>query len=274
MATQSEQLLKLIPIDQIAKQVGASPEETAAAVAAALPGLLGGLTKNSQDADGAAALESALAKHAASKVIGDGKVKLDEVDTADGAKIVKHALGSDAKTAAKSLSLGSAANSGLLQKVLPILAPIVMAFLAQKVLSQKTTTTASGGVSDVLGNILGGFLGGGSTTTASSGGLGGILGSVLGGGSSSSGNAVTDALGAVLGGATSSSGGGITDALGGLLGGVMGSDETPAEPATTVKKKTTTKASTSAKKKTTTAAAQEQADDNPIGDILGKILGG
>lgn len=47
-------------IDQISQQVGASPQQTQAAISTALPALLGGLAQNTQTPQGASQLESAL----------------------------------------------------------------------------------------------------------------------------------------------------------------------------------------------------------------------
>jgi hypothetical protein len=87
----------------------------------------------------------------------------------------------------------------LVRKLLPILAPIVMSYLARKVLgggqgAGGQSSPAGGGID--LGSILGGILGGGLGGLGSggpgsggqggglgSGGLGDILGGILGGGS-------------------------------------------------------------------------------------------
>ncbi len=191
-------LLKDIPIGEIASQLGIDEATATRAVTQALPGLLGGMAVNASGEEGAQQLTSALKKHEGAKFTG-----LDAVDTEDGKKIVKHVLGDKEQDVA--LALGSQGEGGLgdiIQKLLPILAPIVMAFLAKQ-LGGGSQTAQAGNSGGGIGDLLGGLLGGGSGSNSSGGGIGDLLGGLLGGGSGSSGKA----------------GGGIGDLLGGLLGG-------------------------------------------------------
>ncbi len=203
--TDINDLFSQLPIGDIAKQLGVSKDEAAKGVALALPALVSGLHANASDAKGAASLLSALEGKDTSLV--DGGISLADVDTADGKKIVKHIFGAATPDVAAKLGGASALGSGMMKKLLPILAPIVLAFVVKQMTGSKakTTTPSSGGLQDILGGILGGATGGGSS---SGGGIGDILGEVLGGamsgGSSkaSTGNAITDILGGLLGGGT------------------------------------------------------------------------
>lgn len=191
-------LLNDIPLGDIAAQFGIDEATAKQAVTQALPGLLGGMAVNASSEEGATQLTSALKKHEGAKFKG-----LDAVDTEDGKKIVKHVLGDKEQDVA--LALGSQGEGGMgdiIQKLLPVLAPIVMAFLAKQIGggSQTSQPASSGGG---IGDLLGGLLGGGSGSGSAGGGIGDLLGGLLGGGSSSSGK----------------SGGGLGDILGGLLGG-------------------------------------------------------
>lgn len=193
-----QELLNDVPLGDIAKQLGVDEATAKQAVTQALPGLLGGMAVNASSEEGASQLTSALKKHEGAKFKG-----LDEVDTEDGKKIVKHVLGDREQDVA--LALGAQGGGGLgdiIQKLLPILAPIVMAFLAKQLGGggQSTQSSASSGG---IGDLLGGLLGGDSGSNSVGDGLGDLLGGLLGGGSGSSGN----------------SGGGLGDILGGLLGG-------------------------------------------------------
>lgn len=190
-------LLNEIPLNDIAAQFGIDEATAKQAVTQALPGLLGGMAVNASNEEGATQLASALKKHEGAKFKG-----LDAVDTEDGKKIVKHVLGDKEQDVA--LALGAQGEGGLgdiIQKLLPVLAPIVMAFLAKQFSGSETTQSASTGGG--IGDLLGGLLGGGSGSGSSGGGIGDLLGGLLGGGSGSAGK----------------SGGGIGDLLGGLLGG-------------------------------------------------------
>ncbi len=153
-------LLKQVPLQEVASRLGVDQVTAQDAVSKALPGILGGLATNAQSEEGANALENALQSHRRDVT------KLDDVDVEDGEKIVNHALGGKRKDVVAAVSDG---NDDLVSQILPVLAPIVMAFLAKN-LGDKRTSGGGGGISDILGSILGG----------GSGGLGGILGSIFG----------------------------------------------------------------------------------------------
>lgn len=199
------ELLSIIPVDQVAQRLGVDEPTAQAGIVAALPSLLAGLDANAQDPAGAASLASAL--RTKDTGLAEGGVDLDDVDTADGAKIVRNVFGENTDQVVATLGAAPGAqDSGLIKKLLPILAPIVLSWLAKRFLGgagapDQGSTTAGGGLGDILGGLLGGGSGG-----KPGGGLGDILGGVLGttGGSA---------------GAGSGPGGGLGDLLGGLLGG-------------------------------------------------------
>ncbi|ORI19151.1 hypothetical protein BJD99_20100 [Rhodococcus sp. 1163] len=189
-----DELLAQIPIGQIASKLGVDEETAKSAVTRALPTLVGGLEANAQDPAGAASLENALQQHRSSGLL-DGGVDIDQVDETDGAKIVSNVFGDKKNDVASALGgISGGADSSLVSKVLPILAPIVLAYLAKKYTGGQSSVGSGGGG---LGDLLGSVLGGATSGSGSGGGLGGLLGGILGGGS----------------------GGGIGDLLGGLLGG-------------------------------------------------------
>jgi hypothetical protein len=192
--TDVREILEQIPVDQIAGLLGTDRASAQAAIEAAVPTLLAGMKSNAQAPDGAASLESALVQHQNGLI--DGGVDASQVDTADGEKIVSHVFGGQQDQVASQLA-GTANLSGvggdLVRKLLPILAPIVMSYLANKVLGGRNAQAGGGAGGEAagspagpggidLGSILGGILGGGSQGGASQGGLGDILGGILGGG--------------------------------------------------------------------------------------------
>lgn len=198
-AVNINELLKRVPIGDIAAQLGVDEATAAEAVKTALPGLLGGLAVNASSDEGASKLTAALGKHEGAQI-----AKLQDVDTEDGKKIVNHVLGDKQQEVARALGQQAGGGIGdLIPKLLPILAPIVMAFLAKQLGGSGSASTASssgsGGIGDVVGDLLGGLLGGGGSTS-SQGGLGDLLGGVLGGGSAKSGGGLGDLLGGLLGG--------------------------------------------------------------------------
>ena len=167
-------ILNRIPMDQLADQLGTDQATAEAAARQAVASLVGGMQSNATDPAGEASLANALNQHSSSQFFTQSRVDLNEVDTADGEKIVSHVFGSpDAQPA----QLGGMLGNAQVQKLLKMLAPIVIGYLAGKV--------TSGG----FGDILGGILGGGQQRQSApeprrqgGGGLGDILGQVLGGG--------------------------------------------------------------------------------------------
>ncbi|HKE73637.1 MAG TPA: DUF937 domain-containing protein [Acidimicrobiales bacterium] len=113
------------------------------------------MSGHAQDPQGAASLEAAVAGHDPGLI--EGGVDLGRVDTADGAKIVHNVLGDNEDQVVKTLG-GGGLDAGILQKALPMLAPLVMAFLAR---SFTGGGQGGGGGGGGLGDVLGGLLGGG-----------------------------------------------------------------------------------------------------------------
>jgi hypothetical protein len=198
-----DELLNEIPTQDIAKQLGADEGEVSSAIQTLVPLLVGGLQQNAQDPEHASNIEHAAGAHAASGLL-DGGVSVDQVDAADGSKaIAKIFGGNDTDQVAAALAGGGAGNSGLLKQLLPILAPIVLAYIGKQLTKgsaapapaqPQAQASGGGGLGDVLGSILGG--GGGGNNA-----LGSILGSVLGGGGQGgAGGALGEILGGLLGG--------------------------------------------------------------------------
>ena len=144
-----QELLAQIPVQQIASMLGTDTASAQAAVEAAVPTLLAGMQNNVEAPNGAAALESELARHR--NGLADGGVDPSQVDTQDGEKIVGHVFGGQQDQVANRLA-GTANLGGvggdLVRKLLPILAPIVMSYLAKKVLGGGGI--GSGGLGDIL----------------------------------------------------------------------------------------------------------------------------
>ena len=184
--------LNSLPIDQLAQRVGASPEETRRALNDLLPSLLGGMQANAQTESGAASLSSALEQHV------DGAKSVDDVDPEDGAKIAQHVFGEEQDAVVAKVADHSGSDKTLIQKLLPVVAPLVLAWLASRFTQKKkeeaqaqetpakeTQTqnapqqeSRSGG--GILGDLLGDILGGGNKNASSGGGIGDILGQLGG----------------------------------------------------------------------------------------------
>lgn len=163
------------PLQQLAQQLGTDTAQTQEAVSAALPMMLGALGQNAAQPQGAEALFGALQRdHAGggmdlggllgSLLGGGGSASA----APDGAAILGHIFGGNQQRAEAGLgqATGMGGNAGQLLK---LLAPIVMAFLAQRV---------NAGAMDA--GSLGQTLGQERERVQQQGGLGGgLLGSLL-----------------------------------------------------------------------------------------------
>jgi hypothetical protein len=165
-----DDLLGSIPFDQLAGLLGVDAADARAAVEQAAPALLAGLEANAQDPAGAASLASALDNHDAGLLDG---LDLSSLDLSDGAKILGHIFGGNTDQVATQLSGANNLSASTVTKLLPLLAPLVMAYVKKKMSGGTKAESASGGG---LGDLLGGLIGG------SGGGLGDLLGGLLGGG--------------------------------------------------------------------------------------------
>lgn len=183
-----DEILSQIPMSELAGRLGVDERTAEAATRQALPALLGGIQANTDDPGGASSFANAVQQHDAGLV--DGGVDIGRVDTADGDKIVGHVFGANRGQVVQQLGglpgIGGAAGQDLVAKLLPILAPIVMSWLASKLTggaaapAPTQAPTGGGGIGDVLGGILGGVLAGGGGGAAPN--IGDLLGGLLGGG--------------------------------------------------------------------------------------------
>ena len=181
----TDEILADIPLTQLAAQLGVDEATAEAATRQAIPALLGGLQANAEDPAGAASLAGALGDHSPQLV--EGGVNLDEVDTDDGEKIVGNIFGPNTTDVAQTLGGNLGQQSGLIQKLLPILAPIVLAYISKRLTGggQQTASQGGGGgdmLTDLLGSILGGGQSQGGQSAGGSGSILDMLGGLLGGG--------------------------------------------------------------------------------------------
>ena len=166
-------------MQQIGQQLGTGQAQTAGAVAAALPMILGAMGRNTGQAGGADALFGALGRdHSGGGGIAD---ILDAVlggqqsRQTDGLGQLGHIFGDQLPRAQAGLGQATGLGNDKAQMLLKILAPIVMAYLAKRMFGggQQSAQAAS---PQVLGDILGQE----RQVQQQQGGLGGgLLGAVL-----------------------------------------------------------------------------------------------
>jgi len=259
-----DQLLTQIPLAAIAQELGVDESQAAASSRTALEALLGGLQANASEPAGALSLGQALGTHDGSLLGAD----LGDIDQEDGSAIVHNIFGGNTSDVIAQLGgVKGSGGSGLIAKLLPILAPFVLAWLGQKLRGQ-------GGMGDILGQVLGGAAGGagGSSSGAGGGGLGDILGQVLGGaagGGSSSGaggGGLGDILGQVLGGSGTSAGSADSADSG------LGLPEQPTGPLIPTDGSDMSDVTDGSSNRST--GAQDNPMGGVLGDILGQVLGG
>ncbi|MGO9157676.1 DUF937 domain-containing protein [Mycobacterium sp.] len=191
-----DDLYSQIPTSEIATKLGVDEGEVDSAVHTLVPVLLGGLQHNSQDPEHASRIESAASSHAARGLLDVGG-GVDQAGESDGQQAVAALFGgNDTDQVAAALAKGGAGNSDLLKRLLPILLPMVLAYIGKQLSPDGAQTTTAQ-----------------KKEEASGGGLGEILGSILGGGSGDK------SLGGVLNSVLSGKGGALGEILGGLLGG-------------------------------------------------------
>lgn len=188
-----DDLYAQIPTSGIASQLGIDEGEVDSAIRSLVPALVGGLQHNSEDPEHADKIASAANAQAARGLL-DAGGGVGQVDEGEGHLAVATLFGgNDTDQVAAALAKGGAGDSELIKKLLPVVLPIVLAYIGKRLTGGAEPEPAK--------------------QQASGGGLGDVLGSILSGASGDKG------LGGILGSVLSGKGGGLGDILGGLLGG-------------------------------------------------------
>mgnify|MGYP001794410024 CR=1 FL=1 len=186
------------PLNSLAQQVGASPEQVNVAVNAALPALLGGLQQQAASPSGLQALAGALDRDHDGSLLdslggllggasGGGASGGDlggllsmagsmlgaapgpgSARTTNGAGILGHLLGGRQGAVEQGMAKASGLDMGTVGKILTFLAPLVMGALGRQKSSQGLD---AGGLGDLIGREV--------SSAAGGGGAGGLLGGLL-----------------------------------------------------------------------------------------------
>ncbi|MFA5682932.1 MAG: DUF937 domain-containing protein [Lysobacteraceae bacterium] len=172
-----QQLLDSRRIDGIAQAIGASPQQTSTAINAAIPLLLGQLSRNASTPEGAASLQNAVARdHSGGGMDLGGMLGgllgamsgggSSAGGLGDGAAILGHIFGNKQPRVNAGVSQASGLNMGQVSSLLAMLAPLVMRVLGQQ--------SQQGGGLGGLGGLLGA-----EAKQAQAGAGGGLLGALL-----------------------------------------------------------------------------------------------
>lgn len=160
---------------------------------AAIPMILMGLFKNAQSKKGAESLSSALSKHEKADSGIDILSRVQNSDTNDGLKILKHIFGNDADTLADQIASKAGVSNAQAKETMGSLAPIILETLANKTKSgrgvdnvrssliEELTKVDNEPSAPNLPDIFKQVITGSQATQQKQGGLGGILSNVLGG---------------------------------------------------------------------------------------------
>lgn len=118
-------------LDGLSKQLGTSKGQTQAGVAAALPMLLGALSRNAQSPDGAQSLGSALDRDHDGSILDNVSGFLGQGDTSVGAGILKHVFGGKQHRMESGLAQTTGLDSAAAGKMLAMVAPMVLGTLGK-----------------------------------------------------------------------------------------------------------------------------------------------
>ena len=171
-------LIKMIPVGDIAKKLGIDENTARTAIAVAVPAIVGGLAANANHEDGAKSLESALVKHEGAST------DLADIDEDEGKKIVTHVFGSKQSEVVEAVAQqsGGVDMGAIVAQVLPIIAPIVLSFVATQFLTPKEEAEPTASPEADSGGGIGAILGGLLQSPETQNLVGGLLGGLLGGG--------------------------------------------------------------------------------------------
>ena len=156
-------------IESMAKDLGIPPAMAKQGAEALLPAILGGFKKQAQSG-GIEGLGGLLGQLGGGGLL-DSVLGSQPTPVAPGNEVLGQIFGSKdvSRTVAGQAATQTGLDSGLLKKMLPILAMMVAGYMAK----QGGQSQGGGGLGDLIGGALGG--------SGGSGGLGGMLGNILGG---------------------------------------------------------------------------------------------
>lgn len=161
------------PLQQVSQQLGIDSQQASGAISAALPLLMGALGNNAAKPQGAEALFGALQNNHSGLDIGSvlGAVMGGgNSPAANGAGILGHIFGGNQDRAETGLAQATGLSPSSSSQLLKILAPIVMAYIAQRMSSGGQAS--AGGLAQILGQE--------KQRVTQAGGIGGgLLGSVM-----------------------------------------------------------------------------------------------
>lgn len=152
MATLMEQLAASLDADTLSRlgqQAGIDKNDITGAVEAALPAILGGLTKNVGQAGGAEQLSRALQKNHDGSILDNLGAVLGNQDLLNqGTKILGHVFGQKQSNVARGLGQAANTSGDSMGQLMAMLAPVVMGMLGKQ---QQQNALSDSSLADMLG---------------------------------------------------------------------------------------------------------------------------
>lgn len=115
----------------VAEKLGVDRQTARQALRIALPVIIGGLARNSSKAAGARSLHKALEEDHDGSRLDDLGGFISTDDGAEGDSILKHILGAERPTVEREVGRETGLDPSILAKLLPLLAPLVLAYLGR-----------------------------------------------------------------------------------------------------------------------------------------------
>lgn len=178
-------------LEQVGERTGLNPQQTSSAMAAVVPTLLSALARNTTSEQGATGLLSALDRDHDGSILDDIGSFLSNPQSMNGGGILKHVLGTDQTQVEEGLASKLGVNAGSIAKLLPIIAPMVMAYLGKQKRETPASTFQQNDVTSILTNLAGGAKQHDGIDLSS---IMNMLGGLSGGRSESSGGDLLDGL--------------------------------------------------------------------------------
>lgn len=134
-------------LSQVSRELGANEAQTGTAMAAALPMLLGALSRNASSPQGAESLLGALQRDHDGAVLDDLPRHVSHAQAGPGDGILRHVLGDRRQAVEARLSRSSGMDAASVGRLLTMLAPVVMGALGRE---QRRTGLDARGLSGML----------------------------------------------------------------------------------------------------------------------------
>ncbi len=133
-------------LESLGQQLGTDSNQTKNGVMAALPVLIGALSRNTQGGSGASALSAALDRDHDGSILDDAAGFFSKGDTSDGMGVLKHVLGGKQQRVESGLSQATGMSGQSATKLLALVAPMVLGALGKQKRSQGLDASSLAGM--------------------------------------------------------------------------------------------------------------------------------